>query len=119
MERLRTSNALEALAGVEAPFVELFKHGSLSIEVYKPERVDLQEPHDQDEVYVVIAGSGMFVNGETAMWINSSAYFGGFVNDGATSGKRRGDLPRRQHERRIPRRDHAHWPNWYPRSYVH
>jgi sn-glycerol 3-phosphate transport system substrate-binding protein len=24
---------------------------------------------------------GMFVNGETAMWINSSAYFGGFVND--------------------------------------
>ncbi len=24
---------------------------------------------------------GMFVNGETAMWINSSAYFGGFVAD--------------------------------------
>ncbi|MBY6199794.1 sn-glycerol-3-phosphate ABC transporter substrate-binding protein UgpB [Maritalea mobilis] len=24
---------------------------------------------------------GMFVNGETAMWINSSAYYGGFVND--------------------------------------
>ncbi|MBO6603136.1 MULTISPECIES: sn-glycerol-3-phosphate ABC transporter substrate-binding protein UgpB [Rhodophyticola] len=24
---------------------------------------------------------GMFVNGEVAMWINSSAYYGGFVND--------------------------------------
>lgn len=24
---------------------------------------------------------GMFVNGETAMWINSSAYYGGFAND--------------------------------------
>lgn len=64
MDRLTISNALTALSGVDEAYVELFKHGSLVIEIYKPERIDLQEPHDQDEVYVVIAGSGFFVNGE-------------------------------------------------------
>ncbi|MEM7563666.1 MAG: cupin domain-containing protein [Pseudomonadota bacterium] len=64
MERLTTFKALEALSLVDEPYQELFRHGSLSIEVYKPDQVDLQEPHDQDEVYVVISGSGFFVNGE-------------------------------------------------------
>lgn len=64
MDRLTTSKALEALGGVDEPYVELFKHGSLVIEIYKPNKVDPQEPHDQDEVYVVISGSGFFVNGD-------------------------------------------------------
>lgn len=45
------------------PFLELFQHGTLSVEIYKPDKVDLQQPHDRDEVYVVIAGSGTFING--------------------------------------------------------
>ncbi len=65
MEKLTTSSALQALSCVDEPYKELFKHGSLSVEVYKPEKVDPQEPHDQDEVYVVISGSGIFVNGES------------------------------------------------------
>ena len=64
MNRLTTSNALKALSGADKPYVELFKHGSLVIEIYKPDQVDPQEPHDQDEVYVVISGSGFFVNGD-------------------------------------------------------
>ncbi|HEY0055433.1 MAG TPA: cupin domain-containing protein [Pedobacter sp.] len=43
-------------------FLEVFNHGSLSAELYKPEKVDLQQPHTEDEVYVVISGHGIFVN---------------------------------------------------------
>ena len=39
------------------PYKELFKYGSLSVEIYKPEEVDPQELNDQDEVYVVISSS--------------------------------------------------------------
>jgi mannose-6-phosphate isomerase-like protein (cupin superfamily) len=47
-----------------APFIEAFKKGNLSVEMYKPEKVDLQTPHTQDELYVIVSGSGMFQNGE-------------------------------------------------------
>lgn len=41
----------------------LFEHGTLAVEIYKPEKVDLQQPHSRDEVYVVVSGTGEFVNG--------------------------------------------------------
>jgi len=44
-------------------FKELFKHGTLSVEFYKPDKIDLQQPHDRDEVYVVTSGTGIFKNG--------------------------------------------------------
>lgn len=53
---------LEALQGPE--FTLLFRHGTLEVEVYRPRRVDRQQPHERDEVYVVIAGHGSFVNGD-------------------------------------------------------
>lgn len=34
------------------------------MEIYRPVKVDLQEPHTKDELYVVATGSGYFVNGE-------------------------------------------------------
>ncbi len=45
-------------------FLTLFEHGSLQVEIYRPDGVDLQTPHDRDEIYVVISGSGEFVNGK-------------------------------------------------------
>lgn len=45
-------------------FVVLFRHGSLEVEYYRPDKVDRQQPHDRDEVYVVISGTGTFVKGE-------------------------------------------------------
>ena len=60
-ERLTPSAALAALAKVDKPFVMLFRHGTLEVEYYKPERVDRQQPHTRDEVYVVASGSGYFV----------------------------------------------------------
>ena len=44
-------------------FVELFRHGSLSVELYAPRGLDPQGPHTRDEVYAVIQGSGWFRNG--------------------------------------------------------
>jgi mannose-6-phosphate isomerase-like protein (cupin superfamily) len=65
-ERLTVEYATERLRAVAPqPFVELFQHGTLAIELYRPDRIDDQEPHDQDEVYVVISGSGTFFNGGT------------------------------------------------------
>lgn len=63
--RMTVANALEALAGHDQPFRELFQHGSLTVEIYRPERVDTQQPHSRDEIYVVAGGSGWFINGDT------------------------------------------------------
>ena len=54
--------ALRKLKAADKPFLNLFQHGTLSIEVYKPDKVDHQQPHEQDEVYVIIAGTGQFYN---------------------------------------------------------
>ncbi|HEY5972227.1 MAG TPA: cupin domain-containing protein [Pseudoxanthomonas sp.] len=64
-ERLTPHAALAALARDkdQLPYVELFAHGSLSVEIYRPVGVDKQTPHTRDEVYVVVSGSGEFVNG--------------------------------------------------------
>lgn len=63
-ERLTPHAALAALAREKdkLPYVELFTHGSLSVEIYQPVGVDEQTPHTRDEVYVVVSGSGDFVN---------------------------------------------------------
>jgi mannose-6-phosphate isomerase-like protein (cupin superfamily) len=45
-------------------YVEPFQHGTLRLGLYAPRGHDPQHPHDQDEVYVVMRGSGWFVNGD-------------------------------------------------------
>lgn len=42
-------------------FKEVLKNGSLLVEIYKPDEEDLQKPHDQDELYVIISGTGNFI----------------------------------------------------------
>ena len=54
--------ALGLLSKGNSPFKTLFEHGTLSVEVYRPDKVDLQQPHEQDEVYVIISGEGEFLN---------------------------------------------------------
>lgn len=44
-------------------FATLLKRGSMSVEFYAPQGRDAQQPHPQDELYVVVAGRGEFVNG--------------------------------------------------------
>lgn len=42
------------------PFTAMMHHGTLSIEYYSPKEADTQEPHKQDEVYVIASGHGVF-----------------------------------------------------------
>jgi mannose-6-phosphate isomerase-like protein (cupin superfamily) len=63
----RTLEAAAALARLPQPdgrrYVEVFRHGSLSVEMYAPRGHDPQQPHARDEIYVVVAGTGEFVCG--------------------------------------------------------
>lgn len=47
--------------------VALFEHGSLSVKVYVPHKIDLQTPHTRDEAYLVAQGAGEFVCEETRL----------------------------------------------------
>ena len=64
MERLTVSNAMNALQKSKRPYQVLGEQGSLQVGFYKPDQVDLQQPHERDEVYVIAAGSGEFVQGD-------------------------------------------------------
>lgn len=61
---IKSEDALTLLRDVPQPFTKVFQHGSLTVEIYQPDKVDLQTPHTRDEVYVVIKGNGIFLRGE-------------------------------------------------------
>jgi mannose-6-phosphate isomerase-like protein (cupin superfamily) len=64
-ERMTPENALAAVkASDDGLYGVLLEHGSLELGYYKPLGQDDQEPHDQDEIYVVHTGSGEFLLGE-------------------------------------------------------
>ncbi|HEV8523121.1 MAG TPA: cupin domain-containing protein [Terriglobales bacterium] len=54
----------EALQQLPTPdgkrFAELFRHGSLEVEIFAPRGVDAQKPHTRDEAYIVVSGQGTF-----------------------------------------------------------
>jgi mannose-6-phosphate isomerase-like protein (cupin superfamily) len=63
--RLTVRDALARLPGPDSErYVELFQHGTLSVELYAPRGDDPQSPHTRDEVYVVVSGKGQFLNGD-------------------------------------------------------
>ncbi len=43
----------------DMPFVATMHHGSLTVEYYAPVEVDYQTPHKQDEIYVIVSGTGI------------------------------------------------------------
>lgn len=54
--------AIHKLKKSDKPFQLLFEHGTLAIELYQPQKVDLQQPHTRDEVYIIVKGEGSFFN---------------------------------------------------------
>ena len=47
-------------------FTDALRHGTMRLGLYAPRGTDTQTPHKQDELYVVLSGSGRFIkNGET------------------------------------------------------
>ena len=60
--RFTVDRALELVANSDDHlYGVLLEHGTLELGYYKPDRVDNQNPHDRDEVYIVRSGSGYFV----------------------------------------------------------
>jgi mannose-6-phosphate isomerase-like protein (cupin superfamily) len=58
---LKALSGLKQLPGPDGQrYIELFRHGTLSIELYAPRNSDPQTPHTRDEIYVIISGSGRF-----------------------------------------------------------
>lgn len=55
--------ALAKLARDER-YAEVVSHGNLSAGIYAPHVTDDQEPHEEDEVYVIVNGSGFFTAGD-------------------------------------------------------
>ena len=49
-----------------AGYQERLREGRTSVGLYRPRGADPQEPHEQDEVYIVRRGSGTFVRGARA-----------------------------------------------------
>jgi mannose-6-phosphate isomerase-like protein (cupin superfamily) len=61
--QITVNDALNQLGtDVVKQFEKVMEHGSMSVEIYRPVHVDLQSPHKRDELYVIISGSGEFVN---------------------------------------------------------
>ena len=60
--KLSPEDGLKKLADSGQLFTELFRHGSLAVEVYRPIDQDLQTPHDRDEIYIIISGYGDFIS---------------------------------------------------------
>ena len=59
-----------------APFTMPFAHGSLRLVVFAPRDQDVQEPHEQDEVYIVVSGSGVLeIEGERFAFEPGDALF--------------------------------------------
>lgn len=73
--KLDKDEALYLLSRENAPFLQLFRHGSLSVEIYKPEGKDLQQPHNRDEVYIIISGSGKFQSGGKLYTFRAGDFF--------------------------------------------
>lgn len=67
--------ALNKLQEEGTVFDTVFSHGSLSVEVYKPNKVDKQQPHDRDEVYIIISGNGEFLSGDERMNFSPGDFF--------------------------------------------
>ncbi len=62
VRRITQEMALQRLPGPRGErFAEVFRHGSLQIEIYAPIKHDHQSPHSRDEVYIVLQGTGAFV----------------------------------------------------------
>ncbi|MGB2016676.1 MAG: cupin domain-containing protein [Candidatus Puniceispirillum sp.] len=60
LSRARTMLAETIIGETSQKYASIFEHGTLKIELYEPKKTDLQTPHRQDEVYIILDGTGIF-----------------------------------------------------------
>ena len=51
-------------AGTHPRSTAVYRHGTLLLKLFAPRGIDPQQPHTQDELYIVARGQGTFVNGD-------------------------------------------------------
>jgi mannose-6-phosphate isomerase-like protein (cupin superfamily) len=62
--RITLEEALARLPGAAGErYASVIEYGTLTVEIYAPRGTDPQAPHTRDEVYVVMSGTGRFING--------------------------------------------------------
>ncbi|WP_031529984.1 cupin domain-containing protein [Dyadobacter crusticola] len=60
LNKIEQDQAIAQLKQSGKEFMVLFENSLLSMEIYKPDLIDKQSPHDRDEFYIVISGTGKF-----------------------------------------------------------
>jgi mannose-6-phosphate isomerase-like protein (cupin superfamily) len=64
-ERMSVEKALQLVKrSDDGLYGVLLEHGTMELGYYKPLGSDGQEPHEQDEIYIVQSGTGKFVLGD-------------------------------------------------------
>lgn len=58
--KVSLSEASQRLQKSAQEFLVLFQNNALDLELYKPQLVDKQTPHDRDEVYIIASGTATF-----------------------------------------------------------
>lgn len=72
LPRLRVTSNEGRNAAIEPGCLsaKLMQHGSMELRWYTPQGVDLQVPHDRDELYIIVSGHGVFMRAEEALPFN-------------------------------------------------
>ena len=73
--QIKLTEGLAHLEQSDKRFTELFTNENISVELYKPLLADYQQPHDRDEIYIIVAGTGDFLSGEKQYKFASGDFF--------------------------------------------
>jgi mannose-6-phosphate isomerase-like protein (cupin superfamily) len=69
--RFTVEDALAKLPGPAGErFASVMERGTLQVEIYAPQGTDTQQPHTRDELYIIVSGSGVFLNGGVRHWFS-------------------------------------------------
>ncbi len=74
--KLDLYDAIERLGGHAKPFEVRLQRGDFTLEFVSPRGEDTQQPHEQDEIYVIARGAALFrCRGETVQVEAGDALF--------------------------------------------
>ncbi|GAC1309145.1 MAG: hypothetical protein NVSMB10_16010 [Steroidobacteraceae bacterium] len=71
----RLPGPITALWPTGEPFSVALRHGSMSVELFAPRDIDVQTPHDQDELYFVYKGAATAWIAEDCLKISAGSAF--------------------------------------------
>ncbi len=54
--------------------VPVLSHGTMEARLYSPVEVDLQKPHDRDEIYVIAQGEAGFFDGDKVVPVRPGSF---------------------------------------------